>query len=129
MIPIHSRRKNCPTCDRECIIEAVEWVPGGGILYQCRHEDGSQPHEYSEYENIDAMRTAKTDQPPVVIDCPECHNSGVIRSERDDTDRERPDNWKYYIWHPQGLRRCLVASEHRDLVLKALGRYIEKENP
>ena len=75
------------------------------------------------------MRTAKADQPPVQIDCPECHKPGIIRSERDDTDRTKPDSWNYYVSHPQGLRRCLVKPEHRDVALKAIGRYIAKKVP
>jgi ribosomal protein L34E len=112
-------------CSKEAVVEAVEMVPGHGILYRCIHSDGSKECQYSEYENLAAVRSVKADNPKPEIRCPECKELGIVKGERDDSDRTKPDNWKYYISHPKnGL--CLVTEQHRDTVLKALGRYIPK---
>lgn len=113
-------------CNKEAIVEAVEMLPGKGVLYRCVHSDGSIPCEYSEYENISSIYDAVKDNPSPEINCPECNKLGIVKAERDDSDKTKPDNWNYYISHPNG--ECLVTKkEHRDIILKALGRYIEKE--
>jgi hypothetical protein len=51
---------------------------------------------------------------------------GIVKAKRDDSDKRKPDNWMYSVSHPDG--ECLVTKTvHRDIILKALGRYIEKE--
>jgi hypothetical protein len=123
---IPPQKRDCPICEKEAIIEAVEMVPGQGILYRCKHIDGSTECEYSEYKDMDAVKTASKDRPSPELGCPECGKLGIVKAERDDSDKTKPDNWKYYISHPRG--QCLVSKkEHRDIILKALGRYLEKE--
>jgi hypothetical protein len=126
---IPPKKTKCPTCERMCLIEAVEMVPGRGILFQCIHEDGSLPHEYSEYADIDSMRASRFDDPSPEIRCPECSELGIVKAERDESDRNRPDKWRYYIRHPDGKTHIIEDKERRDEVLKAVGRYLPKKRP
>jgi len=114
-----------PMCKRIGLVEAVEIVPGGGILYRSTHDDGKQC-QWSEYLNLSAMGEAKTDQPPQEIQCPECQQLGIIIAELDESDRMKPDTWNYFVSHPTGSRRCAVRLENRSTILKALDRYIDK---
>lgn len=121
-----TERRACPTCKRMGLVEPIEMVPGSGVLYRCTHDDGTPQCQWSKFDDLDAVRSAKTDHPRRELKCPECKEWGVIVAEQDESDRMKPDNWNYYLSHPTGKRRCLVRPEHRELVLKALGRYIQK---
>lgn len=123
---LRTERKECPTCKRMGLVEPVELVPGSGVLYRCTHDDGTPQCQWSKFHDLDAVRSAKTDHPRIELKCPECNEWGVIVAEQDENDRMKPDSWNYYLSHPTGKRRCLVKPEHRDLVLKSLGRYIQK---
>ena len=123
---LRTERKECPTCKRMGLVEPVELVPGSGVLYRCTHDDGTPQCQWSKFHDLDAVRSAKTDHPRIELKCPECNEWGVIVAEQDENDRMKPDSWTYYLSHPTGKRRCLVKPEHRDLVLKSLGRYIQK---
>ena len=125
-MPLRTERKECPTCKRMGLVEPVELVPGSGVLYRCTHDDGTPQCQWSKFHDLDAVRSAKTDHPRIELKCPECNEWGVIVAEQDESDRMKPDSWNYYLSHPTGKRRCLVKPEHRDLVLKSLGRYIQK---
>jgi hypothetical protein len=116
--------KQCPICDKIGSVETIEMLPGGGTLYLSTHEDGTKC-QWSKYPDMEAARSAKTDQPSPEIKCPECNEFGVIVAERDESDRMKPDNWNYFVSHPAG-QRCLVLPENRHVILKALGRYIDK---
>ena len=122
---LRTERKECPTCKRMGLVEPVELVPGSGVSYRCTHDDGTPQCQWSKFHDLDAVRSAKTDHPRIELKCPECNEWGVIVAEQDENDRMKPDSWNYYLSHPTG-RRCLVKPEHRDLVLKSLGRYIQK---
>ena len=126
MMSIPSKKRDCPICEKECKVEAVELLPGKGVLYRCLHSDGTTPCEYSEYDNIGSIFEAARDNPSPEIKCPECDTLGIVKAKRDDRDKHKPDNWMYSVSHPNG--ECLVTKTvHRDIILKALGRYIEKE--
>lgn len=101
---------------------AVERLPGNGILWCVRHDDGPIC-EWGDYDSIDNLRSAKNDNPLTRIECPKCGKVGMIVAERDDP-VHRPDIYRYRIRHPDG-KRHYVKSQHRGTVLKALGRYIE----
>lgn len=123
---LRTERKECPTCKRMGLVEPVELVPGSGVLYRCTHDDGTPQCQWSKFHDLDAVRSAKTDHPRIELKCPECNEWGVIVAEQDESDRMKPDSWNYYLSHPTGKRRCLVKPDNRDLVLKSLGRYIQK---
>ena len=125
MLPPATGRKECPMCNKIGLVEEVEKLPGDGVLYKCAHDDGREC-EWGFRDNIEAMRTAKTDHLRQEIECPECNEIGLITAERDESDITKPDNWKYFLSHPNGSR-CLVMPQNRHVVLKATGRYITKE--
>ena len=124
MMSISPKRRLCPICDKPALVEAIEGIPGG-ILFRSVHDEGKDCI-FSKYTDLDALYNAKNDNPSPELKCPECNDFGLVKAERDDSDRTKPDNWKYYISHPNG-GSCLVTNEHRNVILKALGRYIEKE--
>ena len=92
MTAIPAQTKQCPICDKVGSVDALEMLPGGGTLYLSSHEDGTQC-QWSKYPDMEAARSAKTDQPSPEIKCPECHELGVIVAERDESDRMEPDSW------------------------------------
>ena len=116
-------RKQCPICDEIGVVEAVEIVPGGGILYRSTHENGKQC-QWSKFPDMDAAQSAKWDQPQQEIRCPECNEWGIIVAEIDESDIMKQDNWKYSVSHP--TTKCLITPENRNTILKALDRYIDK---
>lgn len=121
-----NKANECQVCKKKVgEIIPVEKLPGGGILFRVVHRDGSKPCEWSSYGSIDAIRGSKDDHPSLELRCPECNEFGVVKAEQDYTDTTKPDTWRYYISHPKGGLH-LILPEHRDIVLKALGRYIEK---
>lgn len=113
----------CPICDRPGKVQAVEGVPGDGILYECIHEDG-KVCEWARFEGgLGSFKNIKADRMiSPEIECPQCGSKGVIKTERNDNNR--PDRYSYRISHPNGSR-CFIRKENRAVVLKALGRYIE----
>lgn len=121
--------KECHVCKKPGRTIAVEKLPGGGTLWRALHDDKSEPCEWSTYESLDAVRGAKDDHPTTEIRCPECNELGVIKAIHDLTDRMKPDTWKYYISHPKGGLHLISIPEHRDKILKAIGRYIEQPKP
>ena len=108
-------------------VQAIEIIPGGGILYRTTHDEDNTQCQYSDYPNVDAMRNAKTDQPQQEIRCPECNELGIVIAEKDESDRAKPGTWKYLVSHPTGSQRCVIRPENRDTILKALDRYIQTE--
>ena len=120
---IKTETRACDLCGELGRIEAVELLPGGGTLFECHHADGKM-HEWATYDGFQDLRNIKTDRENTPeIECPVCHRQGVVKTERDDA--KRPDRYSYRISHPDASR-CWIKKEHRDAVLKALGRYIPK---
>jgi hypothetical protein len=113
----------CDLCKEIGQVEAVEMLPGNGILFECKHDSGKEC-EWAVYsEGLGSLRNIKNDRNiSAEIECPQCHNLGVIKTER--ADNTRPDRYRYRISHPNG-GRCRISKESRHIVLKALGRYIE----
>ena len=113
--------KSCDLCGETGLVEAVEMLPGGGILFECKHDNG-KTHEWGEYENIDSYRNIKIDRGNnPEIKCPKCTEIGVIKTEREDP--KRPDRYLYRISHPDG-HKCRMSGNNRVDVLKYLNRYI-----
>jgi hypothetical protein len=122
---IRSTISKCPICEEVGLIKPMEMVPGSGILYNHIHNDGAGPCQWSEFDNAEDSRSGKMDMPSPEIICPQCGAPGVVVAEQDESDILKIDTWNYYVSHPLGEQRCLVSQNHRDIVLKALGRYIE----
>jgi endogenous inhibitor of DNA gyrase (YacG/DUF329 family) len=121
-MPISTERKPCAICGKTGQRVPVEKLPGKGILWRVSHDDGTNC-EWGDYDSIENLRSAKNDNPLTHIECPKCGKVGMIVAERDDP-VHRPDIYRYRIRHSDG-KKHYVKSEHRDTVLKALGRYIE----
>ncbi len=121
---IKAETKPCEICQKLGKTVPVERLPGNGILWRVTHKD-STCCEWSEYDSFENLRSPKDDKPSVDIDCPECGRIGKIGTEREDP-VHRPDTYTYKMHHSDG-KKCWVKSEHRDIVLKALGRYIDIE--
>jgi hypothetical protein len=125
-MPISKERMPCSICGKMGHRVPVEKLPGDGILWRVRHDDGTIC-EWGDYDSIENLRSAKNDKPLTRIECHKCGKVGIIVAERDDP-VHRPDIYRYRIRHSDG-KRHYVKSEHRDTVLKALGRYIEHPDP
>src|ERR687897_481326 len=92
--------KECNLCKNIGRIEPVEIVPSGGILFECRHPDGTL-HEWASFSGLDNLRSVKTDRlRSEEIECPQCNRNGLIKTER--LDLKRPDRYSYRISHPDG---------------------------
>ena len=93
----------CDLCKEVGRVEAVEMLPGGGILFECNHDSGKHC-EWAVYEGFENLRNAKTERMLTPeIKCPKCNEMGVVKTERDDS--RRPDRYSYRISHPAG-RDC-----------------------
>lgn len=118
-----SMNNQCNLCKNPGHTRAVEKVPGGGILYECSHKDGSVC-EWARFEGgIDSFKNIKADREiSPEIQCPQCGSKGIIKTVRRESNR--PDRYSYRISHPDGSR-CWVNNKNRSIILKALDRYIE----
>ena len=130
----------CIKCHKEAMGEKkIERLPDGGTLIKAMHADGKQC-SWAEYDTIeDVMENRKKEKNPKRIVCPACSKRGRINHYyKDDKKRE---NVSYLVVHePIGgewgrkskvkrVRRCYINdSKDRDIILKKLGRYIEKDD-
>jgi hypothetical protein len=113
----------CDICKIKGVRKVIEMLPGNGVLYRTYHEDGNTC-EWGDYSSIDDIKNAKGDAPEVDITCPSCGKMGKIGSKVDDP-VHKPDTYTYQIHHLLDDDDIIihdVKPEHRDVVLKALGR-------
>ena len=104
----------------------MEKLPGNGILWRVDHGNGVIC-EWGDYDSLDDIRNAKGDKPAVDIRCPECGKMGKIGSIINDP-VQKPDTYTYRIHHADDTMAIhAVKSEHRDIILKVLGRYIDSK--
>jgi len=124
---IPDQKQRCSICSKEATVVALEKVPGGYILYESVHDDGSKPCRFTagfkDLKEAIAVDTV-TDDPKIQIRCPECNELGFVMQELDLT-KGQADFWNYFVRHT--YQKHLVTAENRGTVLKALGRYIYRE--
>lgn len=131
---IQSKVGVCPVCGNEGIQRAVELLPKTGTLMKIRHPDGKE-HRWAEYDSIYDVAHQPTKRNPTIIKCPKCGKRGRINHYH--PKKRHPEIVRYLIVHDKiggtwGKQkytkrdRCYLKPEHRDTVLKKLGRYIRK---
>lgn len=128
----------CIKCHKQALAEKeVERLPDGGTLIKAVHSDGREC-SWAEYDTIEDMMKKDKKKNPKIIVCPSCSKRGRINHYY--KDERKKENVSYLVVHePIGgewgkkskvkrVRRCYINDPvQRDMILKKLGRYIEKE--
>jgi predicted RNA-binding Zn-ribbon protein involved in translation (DUF1610 family) len=121
----------CPVCGQQGIQRAVELLPKTGTLMKIRHPDGKE-HRWAEYDSIyDVAHQPKGNK--TIIRCPKCNKKGRINHYH--PKKRHTEIVLFLVVHEQiegkwckqqmsKRRRCYLHKEHRDDILKKLGRYI-----
>jgi hypothetical protein len=122
----------CRVCFQSGKIKAVEKLANGTAMLAI-HEDGTE-HHWLTYNSLDSVSYRKREKPKIIV-CPKCSKRGRLgeyhpkKNERDKID--------FYVYHGKKdgywgkdkkvrkSNRCYIYDpEHRDIILKKLGRYI-----
>ena len=128
----------CVVCGKSGRIHPKEMLPKAGTVVECIHTDGTT-HQWAEYYSMKEMiEKNKRRSSSIVMICPVCGKNGRVTDYHHDN--TRPDKVSYLITHEtlkgtwgngkstRKHRRCYITNkEHRDVVLKKLGRYIPDE--
>jgi hypothetical protein len=128
--------EKCPICDMEGTKQIVERLPKTGVFARFIHNDKSI-HEWAEYNDVGDANTYKKTQNPTRMRCPICGKMGRINSWNPYQDRPWIVGYQLVhevikggTWGKQKAakrRTCHIAlPEHRDKVLKRVGRYIQQ---
>lgn len=115
---------------------AVEKLPKSGIKMVAVHDDGIR-HEWVRYDSITQIGKHPPNKPnPKRIVCPKCGKRGRINAFRN----SKNTKIAYLVVHEKlpgywgksavpKRRRCYIRDpDHRDIILKKLGRYINQPN-
>jgi len=128
----------CIKCHKQALAEKqIERLPDGGTLIKTFHPDGKEC-SWAEYDNIDDMMERVRIKNPKIIICPSCLKKGRINHYY--INKRKKENVSYLVVHePIGgewgrkskvkrVRRCYINEPvQRDIILKKLGRYIERK--
>jgi hypothetical protein len=143
LITADPNMKKCIVCDKLGIFQIIEKLPKSGLAVGCFHADGSV-HRWATFTSMSAVLSKnkrKSGADPRIINCPNCHKRGRVNDYH--TDSQRPDLISYVVVHGKirgkwGTKkghkvskrnRCYITNkEHRDIILKKLGRYIQQGN-
>lgn len=127
----------CVKCRKPALGEKpVELLPDGGTLIKAIHPDSSEC-TWAEYDTIEGVMKRKKEMNPKIIVCPSCSTKGRINYYS--PNKNKKENVVYFMvhepiggeWGKKGkvkrVRRCYISDpKQRDIILKKLGRYIEK---
>lgn len=116
--------KPCPVCERPGQRRVVELQPNYGELWRVVHDDGTV-HEGDEYASVGSLYKSRGQIEEDVI-CPVCQELGQIITYRKDK-IHKPFKYDYKISHGNKKQCMMVEEEHRNIILKYLGRYVEQE--
>jgi len=134
-----SRIDICHVCNESAIVFPVERLSNNGIVMKAVHSDAKKTiHKWAEYKSIFDIGRGKG-RNPIKIKCPSCGKIGRINEYKPDL-KKKPEVVAYYVAHEKlkgtwgknktvsKLRRCYIKDpKQRDIILKKLGRYIERE--
>ena len=116
--------KPCPVCKKPGQRRVVELQPNYGELWRVVHDDGTI-HEWDEYDSVGSLYKSRGQADEDVI-CPVCQELGQIVTYRKDK-IHKPFKYDYKISHGNKKQCMMVQEEHRNIILKYLGRYVEQE--
>jgi hypothetical protein len=94
------------------------------VLWRVVDEDGTV-HEWDQYGSVESLYKSRGQADEDVI-CPVCQELGQIVTYRKDK-IHKPYKYDYTISHGNKKQCMMVEEEHRNIILKYLGRYVEQE--
>ena len=138
MIMEQKQQHKCPICNEGGITRPIERLPKTGLAMSCIHPDGTV-HRWAVFYSMSDMidkNKRKNGVDPRIIICPDCGHKGRVNDYH--TDPQRPDMISYVVVHgkkrgtwgksriPKRDRCYINNKEHRDIILKKLGRFISQ---
>lgn len=125
-------KDKCSLCNIESIIEPVQKLPNNAVEIIAIHPDKTI-HKWVEYPSIESVGRQPKKIDPRIINCPKCHKRGRING----FNNYQKGYYKYVVVHEKldgtwgkdktaRRRRCYIGEKETDLILKRLGRYIER---
>jgi predicted RNA-binding Zn-ribbon protein involved in translation (DUF1610 family) len=108
-------------CQKKGERTQVEGLPRNGTLWRVKHDDGAI-HEWARFKSFDDLRDRDEDLVEMEY-CPKCNEIGRIGSSRKDP-KNKPYQYDYLVFYGEDRTCSMLIQEHRDKVLKKLGRYI-----
>ena len=116
--------KPCPVCKKPGQRRVVELQPNYGELWRVVHEDGTV-HEWDHYDSVGSLYKSRGQVEEDVI-CPDCQELGQIVTYRKDK-IHKPFKYDYKISHGNKKQCMMIQEDHRNIILKYLGRYVEQK--